>query len=345
MRVLIASGVALERARAAALLGGEPDLIVVGVARQVEEALEQIASRAPDVVLLGACLLPAPPSRLLRRIAAAGPVRVIVLALEGPDPSVLAALEAGAADFYALNAAPPAEAATPPNSLPDLVRLVGRGPALAPAVRPRRLPTGPPTRRAPVGEGWLIVIGASAGGPQAVQHLLEALPGSLDAAVVVALHLPASFTRLYAERLAPACRLRVREAIGAPRLLPGDAWILPGGTQGTVERRGDRLHLLVRPRAAGELHAPSVDLLLASAAVAAGPRSCGVVLTGMGEDGAEGLSRLHGAGGFTIAEAQETALVFGMPQAAIKRGGAAVVLPLPEIAAALLGRCGERPGA
>jgi two-component system chemotaxis response regulator CheB len=190
-----------------------------------------------------------------------------------------------------------------------------------------------------------VAIGASAGGPQAVQYLLEALPGSLDATVVVALHLPASFTRLYVERLAPACRLRVREGAGAPRLHAGDAWILPGGTQGTIERRGDRLHLVVRPRAAGELHAPSVDLLLGSAAAATGPRSCGVVLTGMGEDGAEGLSRLHDAGGLTIAESRETAVAFGMPQAAIRRGGAAVVLPLGEIAEALLGRCGERPGA
>jgi len=342
MRVLIASGVALERARAAALLGGSPDLLVVGMARQVEETLRQVTALVPDVVLLGVGLLSAPPSLLLRRIAAAGKVRVILLAEGGADPAVLSALEAGAAEFFTLTAAASDEPVAGSVSLADLVRQVGRAPALAAAVRPKRLPTGPPVRRAAGSEGWLIAIGASAGGPQAVQHLLEALPGTLDAAVVVALHLPASFTRLYAERLGPACRLRVREAVGTPRLLPGDAWILTGGTQGQVERRGDRLHLSVRPRLAGELRAPSVDLLLRSAAAATGARSCGVVLTGMGEDGAEGLSALRAAGGFTIAESQQTALVFGMPQAAIRRGGASVVLPLGEIAAALLGRCGER---
>jgi two-component system chemotaxis response regulator CheB len=187
--------------------------------------------------------------------------------------------------------------------------------------------------------GELVVMAASTGGPGAVQSVLQALPASLDAAVVVALHMPGRFTAPYAHRLDAQCGLVVQEAVDGAPLKPGHCLVLPGGQQASV---GQARRIRLRPQEAGELYAPSADLLMKSAAAALGPKVVGVVLTGMGEDGAEGLLAIRAAGGFTLAESRDSAVVYGMPGGAVRRGAAGAELRLEEMAGALVARCGLR---
>ena len=346
IRVLVAARSPLWRARATALLANGPGLELVGVLRTAKDAVERIQEFAPDVLLLGTDFLQGG-DQLLRSIRLRLPMPVILLASSEEDPVILSGLEGGAADFFvlpALGEGPTWLAAS--GELADHIRQVsGRGDqAMRPGPRPRRIPTGPPVRRPGTGQPGLqvIVIGASTGGPRAVQAVLEALPRSLNSAVVVALHMPASFTAQYAERVDRVSRLEVRQAADGDRLRQGHACIVPGGSQADLFPVGDRLHLRLRPRQAGERHAPSVDHLMRSAAANAGAAIVGLILTGMGDDGSAGLAAIRAAGGHTLAEDESTALIFGMPREAIRSGAAMVALPLDEIPAALLERCGTR---
>lgn len=200
-------------------------------------------------------------------------------------------------------------------------------------------------RDSPEGPRSLVVMAASTGGPRAIEAVLTALPGALDAVVLVALHLPGAFTDAYVGRLDRSTAMAVARARDGARLRAGDAAVLPGGSQGAVARLGGALHLSVRPARDDETYAPSADAIMRSAARAMGPATVGVVLTGMGGDGAAGLASIRAAGGYTIAESRESAVIYGMPSAAVRYGAAMVELPLEEIAAALVARCGLLPPA
>ncbi len=195
-------------------------------------------------------------------------------------------------------------------------------------------------RSSQLGSTHLIVIGASTGGPRAVETLLAALPGTIHASIVVALHMPAAFTGPYAARLDQATAIRVAEGRDGDRLGPGDAVILPGGWQGEVGRVGEAVHLTLKAGTPKDRYAPSADHLMKSAAQALGEKSVGVILTGMGADGAAGLAAIRSADGYTIAESEDSALIYGMPAEAIRKGGAMAQLGLAEIAGALVARCG-----
>ncbi len=190
--------------------------------------------------------------------------------------------------------------------------------------------------------GDLVVIGASTGGPRAVQTLLEALPASFDACIIVALHMPSLFTGPYAVRLDGSSRMKVQEARGGEKLQPGEVLILPGGSQGSVARAGDCGVLRLRRKKGDELYAPSADVLMCSAASTFGRTVVGVLLTGMGEDGREGLAAIRAAGGFTLAESRDSAVVYGMPGGAVRAGAVNRELDLGEIPGALVARCGLR---
>jgi two-component system chemotaxis response regulator CheB len=181
----------------------------------------------------------------------------------------------------------------------------------------------------------VALLGASTGGPAAIQSVLEALPEGLPLCVVVAQHMPARFTPAFAERLDRASAFSVFEAREGDELAPGLCLVAPGGQ--SLEVTGQRAPIVhLAPRNKGRRYVPSSDLLFSSAAEALGTRALGVVLTGMGDDGCEGLKALRRAGARTIAEAQETAVVFGMPKAAIESGAAQEILPLPEIIQAII---------
>jgi two-component system chemotaxis response regulator CheB len=185
----------------------------------------------------------------------------------------------------------------------------------------------------------LVAIGCSAGGPPALQAILPALPAATRASIVVAQHMPGRFTALFAERLARACALPVSEPADGEPVRAARIYIAPGGRQTLLEASPGGPVFRVRERAAGERYAPSVDLLMASAAALFGRRAVGVVMTGMGDDGVDGLKAIKAHRGRTIVESESTATVFGMPREAIRRGLADRVLPRPEIAAELAAVC------
>jgi two-component system chemotaxis response regulator CheB len=202
---------------------------------------------------------------------------------------------------------------------------------------PRQRPSLPPLadRAMPAGPADLIAIGASTGGTEALRDVLEPLPVDAPPLVVVQ-HMPEPFTRAFAERLDRHCALTVKEAEDGDILVPGRALIAAGDHHLLVHRSAAQYVVEVRKGPLVSRHRPSVDVLFRSVAEAAGARAVGVVLTGMGEDGAAGLLAMRQAGAFTIAQDEASCVVFGMPREAIERGAVSLVLPLHAIGAAAL---------
>jgi len=185
----------------------------------------------------------------------------------------------------------------------------------------------------------LIAVGCSAGGPAALEEVLPQLPARTLTTVLVAQHMPGRFIALFAERLGRSCALPVRQPVDGEPLRPGCIYLAPGGRQTWIEKGSGSIQFRVRSRDATERHAPSIDLLMVSVAQAFGRRALGVVMTGMGSDGVQGLRAIRERGGRTIAESEETASVFGMPREVIRAGLADQVLPRGEIARRLASLC------
>jgi len=173
----------------------------------------------------------------------------------------------------------------------------------------------------------VICVGASTGGTEALRVLLEALPGNAPGMVIVQ-HMPEKFTAAFARRLNGLCQVTVREAEDGDPVLRGHVLIAPGDKHMLLQRQGARYHVSVREGPLVSRHRPSVDVLFRSAATAAGSNAVGVILTGMGDDGARGMEEMHNAGAFTIAQDEATSVVFGMPKEAIARGCVDRIVPL-----------------
>jgi two-component system chemotaxis response regulator CheB len=186
----------------------------------------------------------------------------------------------------------------------------------------------------------VVAIGASTGGTEALREILEAMPLESPGIVVVQ-HMPEVFTAAFAHRLNGLCRIEVKEAAHGDRIFEGRALIAPGNRHTMVVRSGAHYAVEVTDGPLVNRHRPSVDVLFRSVAKTAGPNAVGVILTGMGDDGAEGLLEMKRAGAPTMAQDEKTSVVFGMPKAAIERGAADVVLPLSRIHAAVLARAGS----
>jgi two-component system chemotaxis response regulator CheB len=201
------------------------------------------------------------------------------------------------------------------------VRRKGRAPAVAPA-------------RGAGAE--LVVVAASTGGPSALQTLCSSLPAGLRAAVLVVQHIPRGFTRSLAERLNATSAVPVREASDGDLVAPGRVLIAPAGIHTRLRRRGNRVRVVLDDEPRDALHRPSADVLMASAAAVYGPRAVGVVLTGMGSDGTEGLRAIREAGGHTLAESEDTCVIFGMPKAAVAAGVVGLAVPLDRMAEEIL---------
>jgi two-component system chemotaxis response regulator CheB len=183
----------------------------------------------------------------------------------------------------------------------------------------------------------IVVIAASTGGPSALQTLFSALPAGLHAAMLVVQHIPRGFTQSLAERLDARSAIPVAEATDGEAVEPGRVIVAPAGIHSRLRRRGERVKLVLDEEPREALHRPSADVLMASAAAIYGPRAVGVVLTGMGSDGTDGLRAIQTAGGITLAESEETCAIYGMPKAAVAAGVVSRVVPLDRMAEEIVG--------
>ena len=327
--VLVIDDSAANRRAISHLLEGAAGLTVVGRAADGEDGLKQVLRLKPDVITLDLEMPRVDGFTFLRLLMAAAPTPVVVLSSYAHPADVFKALQLGAFDFVAKPRSGGAD-----DLHPVAAELVEKVRAARLARRDPSPPGSPPRRPGAVPPVTVVAVAASTGGPPAVQRLLEALDG-LPVCVLVAQHMPPRFTSAFAARLDQALGFTVAEGTSGARLGAGRVWVAPGGARLEVVERDGRLVLAVSPAEAADLHAPSADALFASVARHLGPRAHGVVLTGMGQDGAQGVQALAAAGATTWAEAESTAVVFGMPGAAIATGAVQQVLPLGHLGTAL----------
>jgi two-component system chemotaxis response regulator CheB len=338
IRVLVVDDSPLVRRTLEVLLGAEPGIQVVGTAADGIDALVKIRALRPDVVTLDVLMPRLDGLKVLACAMREFPVPVLMLSSltqEGAEVT-LQALDLGAVDFIDKTALLSRGDATAIGG--ELIAKVRTAAAVDPARLGRRgSPAGAaaesPVAALPQGGGAdLVVVGASTGGPPALYRLIPALPGDFPAAVVVIQHIPAAFTRPLAQRLDAAGALSVREAEHGDRPRPGEVLVAPGGQHLRIVPgdAGPAVH--IGPAPEGALYRPSVDVAMQSAAELFGARAAGVLLTGMGNDGAWGMWAIRSSGGHTIAESEESCVVYGMPRAAVEMGAAAEVAPLERIA-------------
>jgi two-component system chemotaxis response regulator CheB len=334
IRVLVVDDSPSNRRAISQILEASPGIEVVDRAADGDEGLKKAEALLPDVITLDLEMPRLDGYTFLRVLMARAPTPVIVLSSYAHPSDVFKALELGAFDFVAK----PTRADK--DSL-DAVRaqLVEKVRAAREARRDQA-PTPPPPRRAEKKghqEVNVLVVGASTGGPPAVQRIIEAVSGA-PTCVLVCQHMPARFTRAFAERLDQSGAFKVAEPEDGDPIEAGRVYIAPGGRHLEIAEVGGRLVCQVPNARPSDKHAPSVDRLFTSAAKILGRRALGVVLTGMGNDGEEGTKAIAAAGGEVWAESESTAVVFGMPRAAISTGKVAQVLPLTELGVALLAR-------
>lgn len=332
IRVLVIDDSAFNRRALTEMLESAPDVAVVGKASDGEEGLKLALSLRPDAITLDLGMPHLDGFAFLRLVMAQAPTPVIVISSYAHRADVFKALELGAFDFIA----------KPTRHISAEVMQI-RGELLAKvrsARQARRESLSPPPERARGAEAGgplrVVVLGASTGGPPAVQRLAALLPADLPLGIAVALHMPEGFTKAFAERLDRVCAAQVAEARHGDALVPGRILVAPGGRHLMLEATDGGVRAALAPRAS-EKYCPSIDLLFESAATLL-PQVpvMGVVLTGMGSDARRGARRLRDAGGRTVAEAEDSAVIFGMPKEAIAGGGIGEVLPLAQIATAML---------
>jgi two-component system chemotaxis response regulator CheB len=349
IRVLVVDDSALMRKLIPAILARDVSIEVVGTAMDGAFALKKIEELRPDVVTLDLEMPRMDGMETLRLIMQRAPMPVILFSTHSKEGaySTLKALALGAVDFIAK----PTDAAgghleTIADQLIEKIKVAKRavGRKLPPAVVAIDPPDLKKGTRSSLPPNRIIAIGVSTGGPNALQFVLSQIPGDFPASILVIQHMPEGFTEMFARRLDECCALDVQEAKSGDLLLAGRVLICPGNRHMMVRRmpRGDMAVLSDGSPVNG--HRPSVDVLFHSVAQEFGLTAVGVLMTGMGEDGAEGLGVIKAAGGMTIAQSEDTCVVSGMPRAAILKGHANKIVPLDSLGAFLVSQYagGER---
>ena len=334
-RVLIVDDSSVVRMALKRGLGEQKGIEVVGVAPDPYVARDKIMALKPDVITLDIEMPRMDGLTFLRKLMKFHPVRTIIvssLTQKGCDTAV-ACLESGACGVVAK----PAEAYTVGEMARELGQLV-RAVASMPIPEARSAPTDIPERlqaRPSLSTiettHKVIALGTSTGGTEALRTVLTALPKQVPG-IVMTQHMPEGFTASFAARLNDLCEIEVLEAKDGDAVLPGRALLAPGNKHLRLARDGARYVALVTDGPRVCRHRPSVEVLFESVAQTAGKNAMGVIMTGMGFDGAEGLKSLRDAGAYTVAQNEASCVVFGMPREAIARGGAVTVCPLNDIA-------------
>lgn len=345
IKVLVVDDSAVVRQAVGGLLAGAGGFDVLGAVADPVFALERMKRQWPDVIVLDVEMPRMDGLTFLRRIMAERPTPVVICSTltERGAQTTIEALAAGAAAIvskprlglrqHLADTADEFVATVREAARTDARRLARM--AAAPAARVEKLSADailPPAARAMTQTTESVVaVGTSTGGTQALEAVLTALPPVCPGLVIVQ-HMPAQFTAAFAARLDRLCRISVREAAGVERLTPGLALIAPGGRHLLLRRNGAQYAAEVVDGPLVNRHRPSVDVLFRSVARAAGPNALGIIMTGMGDDGAAGLLEMRRAGASTIAQDEESCVVFGMPKEALRRGGVQRTLPLQQLA-------------
>jgi len=330
-RVLIVDDSIVMRRIISDLLSKDGEIEVVGTARNGVEALEQVRQLDPDVVTMDIEMPVMDGLTALQHIMAESPRPVVMLSSMDKRQTdiTLKSLDLGAVDFIPKTSGSLSlDLERNSQYILDKIKAAARA-----KVAPRRFPAGSvqPAPQLALSGDWVVVIGASTGGPKALPEVLSRLPANLPAAVLVVQHMPEGFTRSFAERLNWVSALEVKEAEEGEEIKKGKVYIAPGNRHllldGTVLRLDDG------PRV--NYVRPAVDVLMKSVAPLYGPRTIGVILTGMGADGAEGMRLIKDNGGKTVVQNEETCVVYGMPKAVVDLRAADRIVPLEDIAQAI----------
>lgn len=325
IRVVVVDDSTFVRQALIRMFGGAADIEVVGTAVDGRDGLEKICALRPDVVTLDVKMPRMGGLEALPRIMLECPTAVLLLSSHTSDGGevTLRGLELGAMDFVDKTSV---QGHMNLLGLKDELLAKVRALASVPRsrLRPMAVEPGPeaakPTDRPAAHRASVVVIGTSTGGPPALQAIIPRLPAALGAPVLIVQHMPLGFTRSLAAHLAQRSRLRVREAEDGELLDPGVVLVAPAGRHMKVRRRGAQTRIWLDDEPRGSLHRPAIDVLMASVARVYGRRALGVLLTGMGSDGVEGLRAIRAAGGHTLAESEESAVIYGMPKAAVEAG-------------------------
>lgn len=343
IKVLIIDDSALIRSLLTEIINKQPDMVVVGSAPDPLAAREKIKALNPDVLTLDVEMPKMDGIAFLERLMRLRPMPVVMVSSLTEKSSVITlhALELGAFDFV-----------TKPkldirNGLQEYAEELTdkiRG-AVRSRLRqtPHRNPVSTPAPQKNNADVVLaaerhtfsttekiILLGASTGGTEALKTVLVDMPPDCPG-ILITQHMPEAFTKTFAKRLDSLCRIAVKEAEDGDRILPGHAYLAPGNRHLLLKRSGANYVAELSDGPAVSRHRPSVDVLFRSAANCAGKNAIGIIMTGMGDDGAAGMLEMHQAGAYTMAQDEESCVVFGMPKEAIARGGVDEIVPLPDI--------------
>ncbi|WP_306536795.1 chemotaxis response regulator protein-glutamate methylesterase [Geobacter sp.] len=351
IKVLIVDDSAVVRQTMADILSSDPHIEVMSPAADPFIAAERMREQVPDVITLDVEMPRMDGITFLKKIMSQHPIPVVMCSTltESGSETALKALEYGAVEIIqkpklgtrqfleesrvricdAVKAASQAR----------MRKITPRtGKEIAPKLSADVILEKPGSKAMIQTTEKVVVVGASTGGTEALRVFLEALPADAPPIVIVQ-HMPEGFTRAFAQRLDGICRITVKEAADNDTVMRGRALIAPGNRHTLLKRSGARYYVEIKDGPLVSRHRPSVDVLFRSAARYAGKNAVGVIMTGMGDDGASGMKEMKDAGAVTIAQDEASCVVFGMPNEAIKRGGADRVVPLDAIAREVLRLC------
>ena len=353
IKVVVVDDSAFMRKAISTMLAKDPEIDVVATARDGEEGLELIRKHDPDVVTLDIEMPRMDGLTCLRHIMMEMPRPVLMvssLTNEGAE-ATLKALDLGAVDFIPKQLSKVSlDIVKIEASLISKVKIVAsrklmhsrprsaftRAPAAAGAATRMQARPAPTVSASGSPRRDVVVIGVSTGGPPAVQKVLSALPANFPASIVIAQHMPQAFTGPFAKRLDGLCQISVKEAETGDRLKPGCAFIAPGGRHLLLKQQVSRVELVISTEPASALYKPSANVLIGSAAEAVGRRALGVILTGMGNDGMEGIRALKRKGGRALAQSDATCVVYGMPKAIVDAGLSDEIVDIDDMAQAIM---------
>jgi len=349
IKVLIVDDSALVRQTLSDILSSDPEIEVIGMAQDPIVAVQRISEQVPDVITLDVEMPRMDGITFLQKLMSQHPIPVVMCSslAESGSETALKAMEYGAVDIITKP-----KMGTKQFIEESRIRICDsiKGAAAARLKTMRTIREVSPKYTADViieapnskamvmTTEKIVAVGASTGGTEALSTFLQMLPEDTPGIVIVQ-HMPENFTAAFAKRLDSICRVTVKEAENNDSVVRGHVLIAPGNKHTLLKRSGARYYVEVKDGPLVSRHRPSVDVLFRSAARYAGKNALGIILTGMGDDGAHGMKEMHDAGSKTIAQDEATCVVFGMPNEAIKRGGVDKVLPLDKIAAEMMRLC------